>query len=179
MTEPDSTTCQIVRWEILPGLPGEGPVPKHFHLGRPTPWAEGFVVRFWNSDGTAWVGNFQIGVTFYSGIVELPAGKLLVIVARGACYFLPLNDPETVMVESGEVISSLVSEEGSLILAHLTGEISVFDSTGTLRWRRNDLGADELVLKSCASGLLVADVQDWEGNWRTVRLAEMDGSNLG
>jgi hypothetical protein len=178
MSEPHSTPGEIVRWETLPGLPGDCPIPKHFHLGRPTPWSVGFVVRFWNVDGTEWVGNFQIGVTYFSGIVEMPAGKLLVIVARGACYFLPVNDPETFRVESGEVINSLLSEEGSLILGHPTGEISFFDRTGTLRWSRNDLGADELVLRSCASGVVVAYVQDWEGNWRTVRLAEMDGSDL-
>ena len=51
----DANTSRIARWEILPGLPGDGPVPKHFHTGHPTPWAEGFVVRFWNDDGTEWV----------------------------------------------------------------------------------------------------------------------------
>jgi len=30
----DASPSRIVRWEILKGLPGEGPVPKHFHLGQ-------------------------------------------------------------------------------------------------------------------------------------------------
>jgi hypothetical protein len=26
----------VVRWEVLKGLLGEGPLPKHFHMGHPT-----------------------------------------------------------------------------------------------------------------------------------------------
>ena len=33
-----------VRWEILHGLPGEGPLPRHFHKGHTAPWTEGLVV---------------------------------------------------------------------------------------------------------------------------------------
>ena len=62
-------TSRIVRWEVLAGLPGEGPIPHHFHLGHPTPWKEGFVVRFWNQDGSEWVGNSQGGFLGHSGIL--------------------------------------------------------------------------------------------------------------
>jgi hypothetical protein len=52
----DSSSGRIVRWEILKGLPGEGLIPKYFHMGHPTPWAEGFVVRFWNEAmQTSWI----------------------------------------------------------------------------------------------------------------------------
>jgi hypothetical protein len=46
MTGPEGAGTRIERWEILPGLPGEGPDPKHFHLRHPTPWKEGVAVRF-------------------------------------------------------------------------------------------------------------------------------------
>jgi len=68
----DANTSRIARWEILPGLPGDGPVPKYFHTCHPTPWAEGFVVRLWNDDGTDWFGNFQAGWTEFSAVIELP-----------------------------------------------------------------------------------------------------------
>jgi len=61
MNGTDPGPNSLVRWEILKGLPGEGPLPRYFHLGHSTPWSEGFVVRFWNSDGAEWVGNFQGG----------------------------------------------------------------------------------------------------------------------
>ena len=59
MESQSRSVNRVVRWEVLPGLPGEGPEPRHFHTGHPTPWAEGLVIRFWNEDGTEWVGNFQ------------------------------------------------------------------------------------------------------------------------
>jgi hypothetical protein len=172
------STSRIVRWEILPGLPGEGPIPHHFHLGHPTPWKEGFVVRFWNQDGREWVGNFQAGWTEFSAFIELPETQLAVVISHGAYYLLPLNDPNRVTVMGDDVNGALLSESGLLILAYVTGSISAVDRTGTPVWTRDDFGADELVLKSCAPGVVVGDVQDWEGNWRTVRLAEADGSDL-
>jgi hypothetical protein len=65
-----------------------------------------------------------------------------------------------------------------LILAYVKGSISAVDRTGTVVWNRDDLGANGLVLKSCQFASVMADVEDWEGNWRTIRLAEVDGSDL-
>jgi hypothetical protein len=59
MSAAGASPGRIVRWEILKGLPGEGSVPKHFHQGHPTPWMEVIVIRFFNEDGSSWVGNFQ------------------------------------------------------------------------------------------------------------------------
>ncbi len=90
----DTSTNHIVRWEILKGLPSEGPLPKYFHLGHPTPWSEGFVVRFWNSDGTEWVGNFQSGWSPIGTVVDWPEAAIFVVIAYGAAYFLMKSDPQ-------------------------------------------------------------------------------------
>jgi hypothetical protein len=74
----DSIPNPVVRWEILKGLPSEGPIPKYFHKGHPTPWAEGFVVRFWNEDGTEWVGNFQGGSGSIGTVVDSPEATMIV-----------------------------------------------------------------------------------------------------
>jgi len=81
MIPPEKATSRIIHFEILPGLPGVGPSPKHFHQGRPTPWSEGFVVRFWNSDGSHWVGNFQQGNYGYHDVVLWPEANAIVVVA--------------------------------------------------------------------------------------------------
>ncbi|HYL74547.1 MAG TPA: hypothetical protein VEU96_10100 [Bryobacteraceae bacterium] len=175
MSTAHASPGPIVRWEILKGLPGEGPVPKHFHLGHPTPWAEGFVVRFWNEDGSVWIANFQSGVTNYCDFFEFPDPRIGVIVSRGACYFLPFEDPQGVTNRSGEITSTLQTDKGNLILVSLTGEITVFDRFGVVLWHRNDFAADELILRSCVSGTIIADVQDWEGNWHTIRVSEKSG----
>jgi hypothetical protein len=67
-----SADKRIVRWKILEGLPGEGPAPKYFHVGHPTPWAEGVAIRFWHEDGTEWIGNFQGGAFRYSNVALWP-----------------------------------------------------------------------------------------------------------
>src|SRR6266404_6556626 len=91
----ESSTNRIVRWEVLQGLPSDGPLPKHFHFGHPTPWAEGFVVRFWNEDGTEWVGNFQGGWGSIGTMVDWPEATMIVVIGYGACFFLPKYDPES------------------------------------------------------------------------------------
>ncbi len=177
MSAADAKPTGIVRWKVLNGLPGEGPLAKHFHLGHPTPWAEGFVVRFFNEDGSVWIANFQSGVTNFSGCFELPDSRIGVIISRGTCYFLPFDNPEQIANGSGEITSAVQSDNGNLILGSLTGEIVAFDRMGRLKWRRNDFAADDLMVRSCVSGTIVADVEDWQGNWRTVRIAEDSGAD--
>jgi hypothetical protein len=154
---------RVVRWEILPGLPGDRPVPKYFHSGQPTPWKEGFAVRFWNLDGSDWVENFQAGWTEFSAVIELTETKLAVVISHGAYYQFPLDDPGQVTAKGDGVTGALLSESGLLILTYVTGSIGAVDGTSTPVWTRDDFGADELVLKSCPSGVIVANVQDWEG----------------
>lgn len=180
MTGPEGAGTRIERWEILPGLPGEGPDPKHFHLRQPTPWREGVAVRFWNEDGTHWVGNFQAGWTEFSAVIELSETRLAVIIAKGACYRLSLNDPERVMPLGDEigVTGALVSEQEMLILASMPGSLTGVDRNGMMVRTRNDFGTDGLALKQCVSGFVVAHGEDWEGNWRIVRVAEIDGADL-
>jgi hypothetical protein len=88
------TTGRIVRWEILPGLPGNGPVPKHFHTGHPTPWAEGFVVRFWNADGSEWVGNFEPWWSGCSKLVDWPEANSIAVIAGGNFYLIDARNPD-------------------------------------------------------------------------------------
>jgi len=94
MIPPEKATSRIIHFEILPGLPGVGPSPKHFHQGRPTPWSEGFVVRFWNSDGSHWVGNFQQGNYGYHDVVLWPEANAIVVVAGDFFYLISEANPE-------------------------------------------------------------------------------------
>lgn len=169
----------IVRWEILKGLPAQGPVPKYFHMGHPTPWAEGFVVRFWNDDGTGWVGNFQ-AQWGEGSVYELPGATSLVVIAYGACYLLPKADPERYVCQGSGVTTALVCEqERILILAHQGGHLVAYDPTGTKAWVREGLAVDGIRFKSCINGIITADIEyDYDGSWRTVRLRASDGADV-
>ena len=78
-------------FQVLPGLPGEGPYPEQFTTSGGT-HREGFVVRVWSDLGAPWVGNFQPGGGLLSRVLRHPNGRLLLVVSRGLVY--PI-DPET------------------------------------------------------------------------------------
>jgi hypothetical protein len=87
-------TNQPVRCEVLKGLPGEGPAPKHFHGGHPTPWTEGVVVRVRNADGGEWVGNFQGGHFSPKEIVAWPEANSVVVIVGGCFYLVDTDNPD-------------------------------------------------------------------------------------
>ena len=173
----DASSNRIFGWEVLPGLPGEGPVPLHFHLGHPTPWSEGFVIRFWNEDGTDWVANFQYGTTHFNLAIKPPDSDLTVIVSHGACYLLPQCDPERMILADCDVSMAIIGESGSLVVATYDS-VHALDRHGKVAWRRDDFAADPLTLLSCVSGVVELKIEDWEGMRRTMRLSESDGRDL-
>jgi len=127
----DASTSRIVRWEILKGLPTEGPIPKYFHLGHPTPSSEGFVVRFWNADGTDWVGNFRCGWGLGT-VVDWPEASILIVIAYGACYFLQKSDPLRYVHHGSGVTSALLDETRMLlILAYQGGDLFAYGHDDT------------------------------------------------
>ena len=91
MSDSDTT----VRWEILKGLPGEGPPPRYFHLGHPTPWKEGLAVRFWKDGGDHWIGNFQSGDRGNTQVVSWPEANSVYVIAAGGLYIYSADDPES------------------------------------------------------------------------------------
>jgi hypothetical protein len=172
---------RIVRWEILKGLPGDGPAPKYFHLGHPTPWAEGFVVRFWNEDGTEWVGNFQGAWWGVSSVFDFPGSSMLTVVAFGACYILPKSDPERYTCHRHGVTSALVDEEGNrLVFAYQGGDLAAYEPDGIRVWLRDGLATDGIDLISCADGIVTAEIEyDYEGSRRTIHIGVADGADIG
>jgi hypothetical protein len=63
-------SVQDKRYEILDGLPSYGPIYISISQDGIPFYSEGFVVRFYKSDGTNWVANFKPGWTNSSGVYE-------------------------------------------------------------------------------------------------------------
>ena len=55
------------RYEILDGLPTYGPMYVPVSEDGEPFYSEGFVVRFYKSDGSEWVANFKPGWPFLAG----------------------------------------------------------------------------------------------------------------
>ena len=56
--------------------------------GYENPYSEGFVVRFFRSDGTSWVGNFANGWTNFSFIEGFQETDLVIVLAKGQGYIM-------------------------------------------------------------------------------------------
>ncbi len=91
----------MLRFEVLAGLPGYGPMPLPFaagaYRGAWSGHSEGFIVRFHPKSRETWVGNFQPETGGWRGILRHPNGNHLVVVASGFGYIV---DPETCQLVS-------------------------------------------------------------------------------
>lgn len=59
-------------WKILKGLPAEGPLAVPFSTNGRGTHSEGLVVEFVSETGERWVGNFQPGITEFTGVLAYP-----------------------------------------------------------------------------------------------------------
>ena len=86
----------VPRYQILPGLPPDGPTAVPIGAdGWTGAWGghrEGLVIRFYPDTSETWVANFQPGSGGWEGVLEHPNGKHLIVLARCQGYVV---DPAT------------------------------------------------------------------------------------
>jgi hypothetical protein len=161
-------------FEVLPGLPGEGPYPEQFTTSGGT-HREGFVVRVIPEHGAAWIGNFQPGLGAISKVVVHPDGKTLLVFSRGLAY--PI-DPETRRLASPAVddgVRDICVSGDQLVLVGYTG-LTIL-GPGDQRWQSQRLAWDG-IKDVCIEGVkLTAMGWDAMGDvWRPVEVALRDGT---
>lgn len=114
-------TSQSDVFEVLPGLPGVGPLPEPFAASGQGTHSEGFVVRFHPASGDPWVGNFQPGICGYDGVLMHPDGRTVIVVSGGQAYQI---DPRSraCLRHFGGCISAVVRDDTRrlVVLADLT-----------------------------------------------------------
>lgn len=76
------------RYEILPGLPGSGPMYIPVSDNNEQFYSEGFVVRFFKTDGTNWIANFKPGWSDFNFVKEYPDSNRIMIIAQGQGYIM-------------------------------------------------------------------------------------------
>jgi hypothetical protein len=106
-------------FEILPGLPPYGPMPKSFSPDGRGAHREGLVVRFPDTACGPWVGNFQPGVYNLgaSTVVEHPDGQRVLVVCEGNGYVVNVdrqNVDEYLNLTIREIVS--VPQHGGYLL---------------------------------------------------------------
>lgn len=118
------------RYEILPGLPGTGPMYIPISSGGEPFYSEGFAVRFWTSNGKEWIANFAEGWTNYSKVFDFPERNRVVVIAKGQGYIMN-PDQQRPLKTFGITINEVIqSKDGTLFCSDGLGITMLNNRTG-------------------------------------------------
>lgn len=163
---------------IESGLPGTGPLPVHFHTGRPTPWSEGCVVRFAPQSGDAWIGNLKTGYGYATKVVEWPEANVVVVIANGAVYLVRPDQPgEWVFIDLCG-IDCVIAPTRDLTLISTYTDVVAVSTDGTERWRRS-VALYGVEITSIRNGVVLGNAGiDPPDDWRPFVLALDSGIDV-
>lgn len=139
-----------------------------FHRTECLFYAEGFVVQFFNSDGTNWVGNFQRGMTTFSQVYDFPYLKKAAVFAYGLCYIMTDGEQKTFKTSGSGITQVFQTPDNILIAANQTDLIVIEISNGIV-WYSERISwgglADLTFSGNTVSGLAyrpTSDTDEWE-----------------
>lgn len=105
-------------------------------------YSEGFPVRFYKTDGTEWVANFQQGLTDLKQVIELKNTQNLLVIANGTCYLMNQNDTQPISVFGVGFNNIFKASKNRLVLQDQT-DLTVIESDGS-HWNTERISWDEL-----------------------------------
>lgn len=117
-------------FEILESLPAYGPMYIPIAHSGEGFYSEGFVIRFFRSDGTNWIANFQPGWTNFRTVIELSGSKLLII-ASGTCYVMHPDQQIPISVFGIGYETILKTKTGMYVLQD-QNDLTILDESGNL-----------------------------------------------
>lgn len=154
------------RYDILEGLPAYGPMYIPVSEDGEQFYSEGFVVRFYKSDGSDWVANFKPGWTDCSLVVDYPDKNRIVVIARGQGYIMT-PDQQTPIDTFGVTIKDAIKIEDNKIILADDIYIRLIDDKGTI-WQSERIswdGIKDLKLQNNILTGLSYDLMDSITEW--------------
>lgn len=131
------------QYKLLDALPAYGPMYVAVtHTDEPF-YSEGLVVRFYKSDKTEWVANFQHGWTNFSKVFDFPECKTVIVVAGGQGYCMS-PDSETSKYTFGLTISDVFQTESGNLVFSDNISIIFFDKASGAFWHSDRISWDGL-----------------------------------
>lgn len=97
-------------------------------------YSERFLVRFYKTDGTEWIANFQPGWTDLKQVLEFEKIRNLLVIDCGICYIMNQNETEPIQVFGVGFSNIFKANKDRLLLQDQT------DLTNTLEYGRNLVG---------------------------------------
>lgn len=143
------------RCEVLPGLPGTGPLPLQFAAEGQRTHSEGTVVRVWPDKAPTWLGNFQKGpLGGISGAYGCPSDTCLCVVSKGQGYFINVENPEEYEIVGCIPILGVLRPPGRglLVFSNAT-ELIAYGEKG-VAWMTEQLSYDGLRVTEVTNDLI-------------------------
>jgi hypothetical protein len=116
-------------FDILDSLPTYGEMYLPISEDNIPFYSEGFVVRFYKSDGSDWVANFQLGWTGFNCVHEFESKTDILVIAGGTCYLMNHNKKEPIKVFGVGFQSCIKTLDNRIILQDLT-DLSIIEPNG-------------------------------------------------
>ncbi len=166
----------VEKFKILAGLPAYGDLPEQF--GTTGTYSEGFVVRFFPTENSAWVGNFQRGLTSFDKVLVHPDGSSVVVVAGGECYIFDIENQKLKDNFGGDFSLVIpVPEKNILIL----GSCIDFEAVGTSGriWQSRRISLDGIRNLKLVGDTLTGEAWSFEDIWIPFSLDVNTGKHKG
>lgn len=136
-------------------------------------------MRFWNGDGSEWVGNFQAGGSGLSEVVNWPEANAIAVIATDNLYLVDARDPADYVTLQGVVSGAILNEDRTKLFVAERYEVIAYGRDRTPVWQSKGLGGIVISI-SDTGGVLAVEVEEEMGEpFVTVRLSAKDGSCLG
>lgn len=137
-------------YQVLEGLPPNGPLA----LGFPEAWAEkgqeGFVIEFLKSDGRKWTGNFEGNA---GAVFPHPDGLSLLVVAGGPMYVVNIDECSVDVLDGhAEGVHQIIGCQDLLI--ELSGVCLARLGGGGFVWKTSRISWDGFRGVSTANGVI-------------------------
>jgi hypothetical protein len=153
------------KYEVLESLPSNGPMYIPIAENGEKFYQEGFVVRFFKSNGEDWVANFKPGWTDLTFITELPENEILII-AKGMGYIMK-PDNETPIATFGISIRHIYNIGNDEYIAFDDTHAEIINKHG-VKWTSDRIswdGIEEIVIKNEIVYGKSYESMSIEGNW--------------
>jgi hypothetical protein len=149
------------RYEVLDGLPTYG------DMGIPITYndelfvSEGYVVKFYKDDGSAWVANFQLGETDTFQVISSDKTNIIIVIAGGIGYVMSPNTKEAIKIIDYDISQIIKMDDGSIIMSN-EADIIILDKNGKIKKKYDGVGFDGISNLRLEENILTGLVYDFE-----------------
>jgi len=156
------------RYEILNSFPPYGPMYIPITEMGDAFYSEGYAVRFYKSDRTEWIANFQPGWTNLKTVIEFENTAKVLVIAYGTCYLMEPDDAKPIDV-FGFGYSHIYKASNNRIVLQDRTDLTIVEPDAT-HWDTERISWDGLaevkVDNNIVSGLAFNpnhDADEWGG----------------